>query len=75
MPAISPGLVPPPEPEPEPDAPAALRRGTVVEVGDVLVGGVLVLLVGVLVGVARKATTLSEEGARRRPSPMLGVGK
>jgi hypothetical protein len=75
MPAISPGLVPPPEP----DAPAALPRGTVVEVGDVLDAGVPdvdVLDVGVLdVGVAWKATTLSDEGARRSPSPMLGVGK
>jgi hypothetical protein len=76
MPAISPGPVPPPEPEP--DVPAAVRRGTVVEVGDVLVVGVDVLDVGVGVldvGVARKATTLLEEGARRSPSPMLGVGK
>jgi hypothetical protein len=77
MPAISPGLVPPPELEP--DAPAALLRGTVVVVLGVLDVGVLdvgVLDVGVLdVGVAAKATTLLEEGARRSPSPMLGVGK
>ena len=44
MPAISPGLLPPPELEP--DAPAALLRGTVVVVV------VDVLDVGVLVGVA-----------------------
>jgi hypothetical protein len=53
MPAISPGLLPPPELEP--DAPAALLRGTVVVVVDVLDVGVLVvdvLDVGVLVGVA-----------------------
>ena len=81
MPPISPGRVPPPESEP--DAPAALLRGTVVEVGVVLDVGVLdvdvvevgVLDVGVLVGVAWKATTRSDEGARRSPSPTLGVEK
>ena len=57
MPAISPGLLPPPEREP--DAPAALLRGTVVDVDvldvdvlDVEVLGVEVLGGGVLDDVA-----------------------
>jgi hypothetical protein len=71
MPTISPGLVPPPELGA--DAPAALLGGTVVVVLGVLDVGVLVVVVPV--GVAAKATTRLEEGARRNPSPMLGVGK
>jgi hypothetical protein len=56
-----------------------LLRGTVFVVLGALVVGALVvgaLVVGVLVvGVAVKATTLLDVGARRSPSPTLGVGK